>query len=175
MVIRYPLVAVIAGYMLFASSNAYAIPPLYVEVANEHNIPAKVLYGLALTESQKRLTNGKIRPWPWTLNVKGKAYFYDSSIKACQALTRFLTITTVIDIGLTQQNWRYQHKHFSSPCEALAPRANLAHAATLLNQGYRVHGTWLGAAGWFHRPAGGALAEKYKTNFVNNYRTIRYE
>ncbi|MCL1130483.1 hypothetical protein [Shewanella sairae] len=155
--------------------TASAIPSLYVDIANEHNIPAKVLYGLALTESQKKLTNGSVRPWPWTLNVKGKAYFYPNSHQACQALTGFLRQTQIVDIGLTQQNWRYQGGHFDSPCEVLEPKANLTHAARLLNQGYRVHGTWLGAAGWFHRPAGGDIAERYKTNFVNNYRAIRYE
>lgn len=173
MVIRYAISIWIASLLL--ATPAHAIPPLYIEVANEHNVPAKVLYGLALTESQKKLTNGKVRPWPWTLNMKGKPYYYSSSEQACVALTRFLSITTVIDIGLTQQNWRYQGSHFVSPCSALDPKANLSHAAILLKQGYRVHGTWLGAAGWFHRPAGGAIAEKYKTNFVNNYRSIRYD
>ena len=161
--------------VLSISALASSIPPLYIAIAQEQQVPAKVLYGLALTESQKKLTNGHIRPWPWTLNVKGKAYFYQSRHQACQALTQFIKHTTIIDIGLTQQNWRYQGEHFSSPCSVLEPTVNLTHAAMLLKQGYRVHGTWLGAAGWFHRPAGGVLAEKYKSNFVNNYRTIHYE
>lgn len=176
MVFRHSLIHCILWVSFpFVSYADPAIPALYVQVANEHGIPAKVLYGVALTESRKKLTNGNVRPWPWTLNVEGKAYFYNSSEQACLALTRFLTTTSIVDIGLTQQNWRYQGEHFVSPCSVLEPRTNLNHAAKLLKQGYLVHGSWLDAAGWFHRPAGGALAEKYKSSFFTNYRSVSYE
>lgn len=164
-----PLLGVIS-FPVFAD-----IPPLYVDVALQQGVPPNVLYSLALTESKKRLDNGKLRPWPWTLNVKGKSYFYTTRTEACRALNRFLTTTRIVDIGLTQQNWRYQGDHFSSPCAVFDPVDNLTHAARLLREGYRVHGSWVGAAGWFHRPAGGRLAEKYKAHFVSNYRTVRYE
>ncbi|WP_318419546.1 lysozyme family protein [Photobacterium leiognathi] len=162
----------LCGISRFAEAG---IPPLYTQVAQQHGVPPSVLYSLALTESNKRLDNGNVRPWPWTLNVKGRSYYYATRTEACRALNRFLTTTRIVDIGLTQQNWRYQGDHFSSPCAVFEPVDNLTHAARLLREGYRVHGSWVGAAGWFHRPAGGALAEKYKRHFLSHYRKVNHE
>ena len=152
-----------------ANTPRLFIPSLYVQVARDAHIPAKVLYSLAVTESKTTLSNGWVRPWPWTLNVKGKGYYFQSKRLACQALTLHLATTSLIDIGLTQLNWRYQKQHFNQPCDALEPKANLQHAAMLLKQGMRRHGNWAEAAGYFHRPAGGALAVKYQRHFVSNY------
>lgn len=160
--------------LMLACSPAMAIPPLYAEIAVREGIPPKVLYSIALTESQKRLDNGNVRPWPWTLNVQGKGYYFDSEQQACQALTRWLSVTNNIDIGLTQQNWRWQGEHFSSPCEVLNPHINLSHAARLLKSGYERRGNWLDAAGWYHRPAGGKPAQQYQSRFTAIYRGVSH-
>jgi len=162
------MVRYLFAVMLFLSPLAQAIPPLYKEVAAHHRMPSEVLYSLALTESQVRLQNGEVRPWPWTLNVKGKPYFYDSRAKACDALTQFLASTQSIDIGLTQHNWYWQKSFFESPCAAFEPEDNLHHAARILQEGMRKHGSWVKAAGHFHRPAGGELARRYESRFVTN-------
>ncbi len=165
--VRYYLAIV-----LLFSPSAFAVPPLYQEVAEQHNVPSKVLYSLALTESQVRLQSGDIRPWPWTLNVKGKPYFYDSRAKACEALTQFLTKTQSVDIGLTQHNWYWQKSFFDSPCAAFEPKDNLHHAAKILQEGKRKHGDWIKAAGHFHRPAGGNLARLYESRFIKNLKSV---
>ncbi|PSU45807.1 hypothetical protein C9J12_21195 [Photobacterium frigidiphilum] len=155
---------------LFSSPVSAFIPSLYVTVAVTEDLPAKELYILAITESKVMLTNGVVRPWPWTLNVKGQSYYYQTRQEACQSLTSFLTQTALVDIGLTQLNWRYQGDHFDKPCDVFEPLANLTHAARLLKQGKRLRGSWVKAAGWFHRPAGGAPAERYMNNYVTNYK-----
>ena len=173
---RKPAIALIAMIVSMTfSQSALAkeaklqVPSLYIQVARSAGIPAKVLYNLAITESKTTLSNGRVRPWPWTLNVKGVGYHYKSEIAACRALNQHLTRTTLIDIGLTQLNWRYQKQHFKQPCDALAPKANLQLAAKLLIEGMSQHGNWVAAAGYFHRPAGGALAAKYQRHFISNY------
>ncbi|HBC3474130.1 TPA: hypothetical protein KDY89_004242 [Vibrio parahaemolyticus] len=148
-----------------SSCWAQTIPSLYQRVAKDYGVPPSVLYSLALGESKVQLKSGVVRPWPWTLNVKGKPYFYASYDDACLALKGFLTRTELVDIGLTQHNWRWQKQHFHSPCDAFNPRLNLAHAAKLLNEGKRKRGTWVAAAGYFHRPAGGAPALRYEATF----------
>lgn len=148
------------------------IPPLYQDIANTHHVPASVLYSLALGESKVTLKSGAIRPWPWTLNVKGKPYFYASYEKACQALTGFLKRTEMVDIGLTQHNWRWQKRYFNAPCDAFMPRLNLSHAAKLLQEGKRKRGSWVAAAGYFHRPAGGAPARRYEVTFARHLRQL---
>ena len=52
---------------------ADTIPNGYHKIANYYHIPASVLYAAALTESGKTINKGLFRPWPWTLNVAGKA------------------------------------------------------------------------------------------------------
>ena len=143
------------------------IPPLYQKVAAQHDIPASVLYALALGESQTQLQSGTVRPWPWTLNVNGQSYFYASYSEACQALHAFLKRTQMVDIGLTQQNWRWQKDHFTRPCEVFDPTVNLNHAA-LLNEGMRKHRSWVKAAGYFHRPGGGEPARRYEASFAQH-------
>lgn len=166
--VRYLSPLIILVLMSIKSSWANTnVPPLYQSVARTHGIPEKVLYILALGESQTRLQSGLVRPWPWTLNVKGKPYFYPNYEQACQALTQFLTQTERVDIGLTQHNWYWQKAHFSTPCEAFLPEKNLNHAAKLLIEGYVKHKDWVKAAGYFHRPAGGAPAKRYKATFAS--------
>ncbi|WP_390240572.1 hypothetical protein [Vibrio sp. R78045] len=153
---------------LWCFSAQAAIPPLYQKVAAQHGIPASVLYSLALGESKTQLQSGAVRPWPWTLNVKGQSYFYATYPEACQALHGFLKHTQMVDIGLTQQNWRWQKDHFNRPCEVFDPTVNLNHAAVLLNEGMRKHGSWVKAAGYFHRPGGGEPARRYEATFARH-------
>ncbi|RJX68661.1 hypothetical protein DZ860_16845 [Vibrio sinensis] len=160
--VRYCLTII----LLMGSTTAGAVPPLYQSIAQQWEVPPKVLYALALGESQTRLKNGLIRPWPWTLNVKGVPYYYQDKATACQALLGFLRHTEIIDIGLTQINWRWQKNQFDSPCTVFEPAANLHHAARLLREGNAQHGNWVKAAGYFHRPAGGQIARRYEQRFV---------
>ncbi len=157
-----------SALMLFWATmvSANDIPPLYQKVARNHGIPEPVLYSLAYGESQVRLQSGRIRPWPWTLNVKGQAYHYPSYEEACQALNEFLNQTQLVDIGLTQHNWYWQKAHFSTPCEAFFPEQNLNHAAKVMLEGYAKYKSWVKAAGYFHRPAGGEPAKVYEARFA---------
>ena len=159
--------------MLCSSSVCASVPSLYHAVATKWQVPPEVLYALAMGESQTALKNGQIRPWPWTLNVKGKPYFYANQTQACQALQGFLKETQVVDIGLTQHNWRWQKAHFDSPCSVFDPTLNLNHAARLLNEGKAKHGSWVKAAGYFHRPAGGHIARRYEARFMKQLANVR--
>ena len=154
------------------ASWSAVIPPLYQEVAKVNHMPAAVLYALALGESEVTLKSGRVRPWPWTLNVKGRSYYYANYKSACQALQGFLTQTQLVDIGLAQHNWRWQKAHFNRPCDVFSPRLNLTHAAKLLRQGKQKRGSWVAAAGYFHRPAGGAPARRYEAAFVRHLRQL---
>ena len=152
--------------MLWGAMASAAVPPLYQSIAQQWQVPPNVLYALAIGESQTQLKNGQVRPWPWTLNVNGKPYYYADRARACQALTGFLHQTELIDIGLTQHNWRWQKDHFTSPCSVFDPVVNLNHAARLLQEGKAQHGNWVKAAGYFHRPAGGQIARRYEARFA---------
>lgn len=151
---------------LGGTAQADEIPPAYHVAAASKGVPAEVLYAVAMTESKMSLGEA-LRPWPWTLNVGGKGYRYDSRGEACQALRQFLQDTRVVDVGIAQMNVRWQtvfHAggRFADPCDGLNPYANLEEAATLLQEHYQVAGDWVQAAGRYHRPAGGAPAARYR-------------
>lgn len=145
------------------------IPSAYVVAAEDNGIPPEVLYAVAMTESQMSLGHA-VRPWPWTLNVGGKGYRYDTRSDACTALRSFLQKTRVVDVGIAQMNVRWQTqvfgpgKRFSDPCAGLDPYANLDEAAKVIRQHYEASGDWVIAAGRYHRPAGGRPAERYRAS-----------
>ncbi|OSM94129.1 transglycosylase SLT domain-containing protein [Lonsdalea populi] len=151
--------------LLFAQSihAAQDIPYGYRQIARLNKVPADLLYAIALTESGTRLAQG-VRPWPWTLNVAGKSYRYATRRQACDALHRFLRTTRPkrIDAGLGQINLGWNARHFTHPCEALAPYPNLHLAATLLRRHYDKWQSWPEAVGRYHRPAGGKPAQRYR-------------
>lgn len=60
-----------------ASTSMQSVPSGYQKVALRHGVPAESLYLLALAESSRQLPQGT-RPWPWTINVAGKGYRYES-------------------------------------------------------------------------------------------------
>ncbi len=78
------------------------MPVGYRTIAAKRGIPYTVLYAVALTESGKQVRPTDVyRPWPWTLNIGGRGYFFDSRLAAWQALKDLLQAgRRSIDIGL---------------------------------------------------------------------------
>ena len=71
-------------------------------------------------------------------------------------------LATRIDVGLGQINVGYHAHRFIHPCDVLDPYRNLAIAATILREHHTPGEDWLLAIGRYHRPAGGALAVRYR-------------
>ncbi len=138
-------------------------PPAYQLAAHRAEVPAAVLYAVALQESGTRL-RGRLIPWPWTLNVAGAPQRYATRADACAGLHRALARTPAkrIDAGLGQVNLGYHTHRYTQPCELLDPYRNLAIAAEILREQYTLGEDWLLAIGRYHRPAGGAPAARYR-------------
>ncbi|MFP5498222.1 MAG: lytic transglycosylase [Gammaproteobacteria bacterium] len=141
-------------------------PPAYQMAAHDADIPSTVLFAIALQESGTRV-HGRLRPWPWTLNIAGRPYRFPTRQAACHALLQALVRhdAKLVDVGLGQTNLGYHGQRFSSPCEALDPYRNLAVTAALLQEHHAATGDWVAAAGRYHRPAGGAPAARYRAGF----------
>lgn len=138
-------------------------PPAYQLAAQRAGVPAAVLYALALQESGRRI-NGRLVPWPWTLNVAGTPRRFSSRGAACADLRRALQDVPParIDAGLGQINLGYQRHRYGDPCELLEPYRNLALAAAILREHHAPGQSWLITVGRYHRPAGGAPAARYR-------------
>ena len=138
-------------------------PPAYQLAAQQAGVPSPVLYAVALQESGARL-RGRLIPWPWTLNVAGRAERYATRAEACAGIRRALARTPAnrIDAGLGQVNLGYHAHRYTQPCELLDPYRNLAIAAEILREQHTPGEDWLLAIGRYHRPAGGAPAARYR-------------
>ena len=149
-------------------------PPAYQFAAREANIPSIVLYAVALQESGMTL-QGRMRPWPWTLNVGGTAERYPNRASACTGLLRALrrVPATRIDVGLGQINIGYHGEGIQRPCDLLDPYRNLTLAATLLREHHTPGEDWLLAVGRYHRPAGGEPALRYRHSVKQHLNRIQ--
>jgi len=138
-------------------------PPAYQIAAQQAGIPSAVLYAIALQESGTWL-NDHLVPWPWTLNIAGRAYRYTRQAEACAGLQQALqrTSPTHVDAGLGQINLGHQQRRYQHPCELLDPYRNLAIAAAILREQHSTGQDWLITIGRYHRPAGGAPASRYR-------------
>ncbi|MDC9612928.1 transglycosylase SLT domain-containing protein [Xenorhabdus khoisanae] len=147
-----------------ASPKKQIVPTGYHQVAQTEKVPAEALYSLALAESGYKLPQG-IRPWPWSINVAGKSYRYNTRLEAWQSLQSFIQTNSIkrIDVGIAQVNLGWNGHHFNSTWEAFDPYINLHVAARILRACYDTNpGSWVTAAGCYHHPKGGLPASKYK-------------
>lgn len=140
-------------------------PPAYQLAAQQAGVPSAVLYAVALQESGIR-RNGRIVPWPWSLNVAGQSRRYATRTEACTGVRQALREVppTRIDVGLGQINLGYHTHRYHQPCDLLDPYDNLRIAAAILKEQHTAGEDWLLAVGRYHRPAGGAPAARYRHN-----------
>jgi soluble lytic murein transglycosylase-like protein len=156
--------AVLPLALLAGIASAQEIPPpAYQLAAKQAGIPSAVLYAVALQESGIQ-RNGRIVPWPWSLNVAGKSRRFQTRAAACAALKQALrqVAATRVDVGLGQINLGYQKHRYRDPCDVLDPYANLRLAADILREHHASGQDWLIAIGRYHHPAGGEPAERYR-------------
>lgn len=150
---------VMMGVLLAALASARAdveqsLPPLFVATADAHGIPPTLFYAIALQESGRQAAEtGAFRPWPWSLNVGGKARYYATMEEAWDALTRlFKDPPRNIDIGLVQVSWPVNRHVIHDPFLALEPTINLAIGAQILRECFDRLGDWWAAVGCYHSP-----------------------
>lgn len=176
---KHPLSILLLILGLFSMSDAVDamdIPPAYRRVADEYGIPAQVLYAVALTESGLLMPESRDhRPWPWTLNVAGKAYRYGSRDTAYAGLMQHLARTEMVDVGLMQVNWRYHGDKLRTHWLALDPWFNLRIGASILREMYDQCGDWIVAAGRYHAPANPERAGKYANQVRRHLATLEGE
>ena len=155
---------VLAAALYVCATHAQEVPPpAYQLAAQRAGISSTVLYAVALQESGVR-RNGRIVPWPWSLNVAGQSHRYATRADACAGLQQAIRATphTRIDAGLGQINLGYHQQRYSTACDLLDPYRNLAIAAEILHEQHTPGEDWLLAIGRYHRPAGGEPAARYR-------------
>lgn len=157
---------------LIAAQSIAEIPRAYRIIADHYGVPSDVFFSIALQESGKS-GRDKFLPWPWTLNIDNKGYYFDTREEAEIALLSAMDTAKQhgkvgrVAVGLGQIYMPSHLNQFVSPIQALDPTRNLNYAARLLAQHYRatqVEGSpdWWVAVGRYHSPGNARLANAYR-------------
>ncbi len=128
----------------------------------EFAIPAGLMAAIGRVESGRSGADGRVTPWPWSIDADGSGRVFDSKLAAIAAVRSLQAAgTRSIDVGCMQVNLLHHPDAFASLDAAFDPVANAAFAARLLRQLYATTGSWPEAAALYHS-ATPALAAEYR-------------
>jgi Transglycosylase SLT domain len=122
------------------------------EIQQISTLPPHLLAAIARVESGRLDPRTRTwQPWPWTINVAGRGYFFASKAEAIAAVQALETSgVTSVDVGCMQINLQ-QHPHaFASLDMAFDPRMNARYASRFLGELFASTGSWTKAAEWYH-------------------------
>lgn len=92
------------------------IPKAYIKVANELNLPAPILFAVAVTESRDLTIRSRLRAWPWTLTINKKPFYYDNQSEFCSAIKEQLALEQLpsqFGIGVMQIEYKWHKARFT--------------------------------------------------------------
>ena len=115
-------------------------------------IPDRLMPAISRVESGRLDPATKqVRAWPWTINVEGAGFFFDTKEQAVDAVRAWQARgTRSIDVGCMQVNLLHHPTAFASLDEAFDPAANARYAARFLSALYRQTGDWNLATANYH-------------------------
>lgn len=125
---------------------------LYRKFEQQLKLPEDTLYAIGLHETSKiHSILKRAIAWPWSVNFKGKSYYFDTKKEAKDFVKKQIRAgETNIDVGCMQVNLKHHPKAFRSIEQAFTPRYNIAYAANFLVKKYNSHGSWGQAISHYH-------------------------
>ncbi len=136
--------------------------------ATQTGVPLSVLQAISLNETGRR-RNGRMRPWPWTVNMEGKGVWFDNEDAArAYVYKNYKRGARSFDVGCFQINYKWHGQAFASIEEMFSPRPNALYAAKFLLELFREKGTWKGAAGAYH-----SRTPKYANRYEKRFEAYR--
>ena len=114
-------------------------------------IPRQLMAAIGRVESGRREPDGRINPWPWSINAEGVDHVFETKAEAIAAV-RALQAQGVrsIDVGCMQVNLLHHPDAFPTLEQAFDPVANAAYAARFLLQLHQETGPWPTATAWYN-------------------------
>ncbi len=136
--------------------------------ARAQNMPSDALYAITLTETG-RTRNGAFRPWPWTVNMEGRGFWFDTRKEAYDyVMERYNAGARSFDVGCFQLNYKWHGMNFESIEAMFDPMTNATYAAQMLSRLHEEFGDWTKAAGAYH-----SRTETYASRYRTRYARIR--
>jgi hypothetical protein len=125
-----------------------------LRAAARYGIPPDLMLAISLVESGRTDPASGIRmPWPWTANVEGQDYRFDTAVQAAAWLRQQQAHHVAsIDTGCMQVNLKHHPDAFATAEEAFDPEHNADYAARFLRSLHDgpAERVWLRAAGFYH-------------------------
>lgn len=115
-------------------------------------LPNNLLLSIGLVESGRPdPESGQISAWPWTVNVDGKGYYFDTEQSAAAfAQAAQAAGAQDVDVGCFQISLEQHPGAFASLQDAFDPAGNAAFAAHFLNDLKLRSGSWQSATADYH-------------------------
>jgi len=136
--------------------------------AGAQGMPADALYAITLSETG-RSSGGRLRPWPWTVNMEGRGYWFDTRQEAYDfVMEQYNKGARSFDVGCFQINYKWHGQNFASIEAMFDPMTNATYAARLLSGLYDEFADWTKAAGAYH-----SRTEVYASRYRTRYARIR--
>ncbi len=132
--------------------------------ADAHGVPRAVLRALTRAETG-RPRDGRLEPWPWTVNMEGKGAWFETRAEAEAHVAREQARgARSFDVGCFQINHRWHGEAFASVHAMFDPRANADYAARFMAELHAETGDWGRAAGFYHSRTP-EFFTRYRTRF----------
>lgn len=175
--LSFRLIAVLALLLLLFPNPGHATTDgaalcerAAAQAARITGVPLDILRTITLVETGRR-NNRNLRPWPWTVNLAGKGYWFGTRDEAMSFTDSALQQgVRSLDIGCFQLNYRWHGQAFGSAREMFDPFANALYAARFLQGLYREKGNWTEAAGAYH-----SRTPKFSARYMKRFTRIRAE
>ena len=109
------------------------------------------MQAIGVVESGRADERGGVTAWPWTINVEGTGYIFETKQEAIEAVNaQRARGARSIDVGCMQVNLLHHGSAFGSLEQAFDPAANARYAAEFLQRLLAQTGSWPRAAAGYH-------------------------
>jgi len=156
-------------------NNINACENAAIKFETEYNIKKHMLETITNVETGQWNEDLQRRvAWPWTVNARGKGYYFASKEEAVNHV-KLLQKRGIksIDVGCMQINLKYHPDAFETVEEALDPETNVEYAAKFLKRLYKSAGNdWMKASMMYHskKPY---RAKRYGKKIKTTYNRIK--
>ena len=153
--IRLAAGAALAAILAASAAGAADCVDAIAAASARHQVPAALLYAVALTESGRAGPAGT-RPNPYAVNIDGAGYHFDTleaavaQVKAAQGRH-----ARYIDVGCMQVDLHHHPNAFPSLEAAFDPGANAEYGTRYLKDLAGKYGNWTSAVAYYHAGTAG--------------------
>ena len=116
-----------------------------------YNVPDRLMQAIGVVESGRADERGGVTAWPWTINVEGTGYVFETKQQAIEAVNAERARgARSIDVGCMQVNLLHHGSAFGSLEQAFDPVSNARYAADFLQRLLSQTGSWPRATAGYH-------------------------